>query len=144
MRWSPIQQKRLQIERQALAKYFPRFQWLDPANCNNTKFEGYLRANTKMFYKIRIYIPPDYPNEKPDLVVMDPLTGYEGRDLKTVSREMHTLSPRDGYIRICYTSDWIPSKTLYSVVIKGRLWLEALETHKQTGLPIDHYLRHAR
>jgi hypothetical protein len=143
--WSTDQQKRLLIEKQILGKFFPNFQWINPSNSENTKVEGNLKANTQMFYKIRIYVPHDFPNSKPDLVAMTPITGYMGRDLKEVSREMHTLSPRDGFINICYirSSDWVPSKTLYSIVIKGRLWLEALEFHKQTGEPIDQLLRHS-
>jgi hypothetical protein len=143
--WSTDQQKRLIIEKQILEKFFPNFRWINPTDPENTRVEGNLKANTKMFYKIRIYVPPDYPNSMPDLVVVTPITGYKGRDINNPSRKMHINSPREGYINICYmpSTDWVPSKTLYSVVIKGRLWLEALEFHKETGEPIDRLLRHA-
>jgi ubiquitin-protein ligase len=146
MGWSLVQQRRLQVERQALAEKFPRFQWINPTDPNNTKVEGYLRINSKMFYKIRLYVPSDFPNSRPDMVVISPypLTGYEGKVLKVMDYSMHILSPRDGYVKICHYHDWVPNLTLYAVVIKGRLWLEALESHKQTGLPIDHFLRHAK
>jgi hypothetical protein len=146
MSWSRVQQIRLQIESQTLHQYFPNFKWINPTDPDNTKVEGYLKANTQMFYKIRVYVPPDFPNSMPDLVIMDNLKGYKGRDLKVLSARMHTLTPRDGHINICHTKpiNWVPSKTLYFVVIKGRTWIEAYESHLQTGMPIDYLLEHTK
>jgi hypothetical protein len=146
MPWSRAQQIRLQIESQTLHHYFPNFKWINPTDPDNTKVEGYLKANTQMFYKIRVYVPPDFPNSMPDLVVMDDLKGYRGKNLKILSAEMHILSPRDGYIKICHTRhiDWVPSKSIYFVVIKGRTWFEAYESHLQTGKPIDDILKHPK
>ena len=144
MGWSSIQQKRLQTERKILNKYFPRFRWISPADSDNAKIEGELRTNSKIGYTVRVYIPSDFPNSCPDMVVVSPysLTGYGGENLKTTSGSMHTLSSRDGYVRICHYRDWIPNLTLYLVLLKGRLWIEALECHKRTGRPIDDFLPH--
>lgn len=146
MGWSLVQQIRLQAERHALDKYLERFQWINPTDPDNTKVEGYLRINSKMFYKIRVYVPSDFPNSCPDMVVISPspLKGYEGKVLNEPDYRMHILSPREGYVKICHYRDWSPILTIYQVVRKGRLWLEALEAHKQTGKPIDHFLRHGR
>jgi len=73
-----------------------------------------------------------------------PLKGFLGKDMKEhgTSPSMHTLNPRDGYLEICHYRNWLPNLTLYKVVLKGRLWLEALEAHKRTGQPIDKFLPH--
>jgi ubiquitin-protein ligase len=143
-RWSKAQQLRLQIEKQVLDNYFPNFKWINPSDANKTTVEGYLRANTKMFYKIRIYIPADFPNSLPDLVVMENLVGFKGKNMKKGSAAMHIYNPRDGYIKICYDKSeaWTPNKSIYSIVIKGRIWLEAFEAHKKSGNDIDYYLKH--
>jgi hypothetical protein len=145
MEWSKTQQMRLQVERQLLAHYFPGFGWKHPSDPQQTTIEGVLQTNPHNLYGIRLYMPSQYPNWRPDAVIVSPssLKGYKGRDLKTINAAMHLLNPRDGYIRLCLYRDWIPNTTLYAVVFKARLWLEALEAHQRTGLPIDHYLRHA-
>ncbi|WP_265263088.1 hypothetical protein [Spirulina subsalsa] len=79
------------------------------------------------------------------VVSPSPLRGFLGQDMKAyeTSSMMHTLSPDTyGYVQICHYRDWLPNLTLYKVVLKGRLWLEALEAHKRTGQPIDHFLPH--
>jgi hypothetical protein len=80
------------------------------------------------------------------MIVLDPhpLTGFGGVNLNSSapSGSMHILSPRDGCVKICHYKDWLPNLTLYLVVLKGRLWLEALEGHKRTGRPLDYFLSH--
>jgi len=146
MGWSSTQQRRLQVERQVLSKYFPSFQWLNPTDSGNTRVEGNVCTNAMNVYTLRVYVPSDFPNSRPDMVVTSPypLRGYGGKDLKDyeTSSSMHLLSPRDGYVKICHYRDWSPELTLYLAVLKGRIWLEALEGHRKTGQPLDHFLRH--
>jgi hypothetical protein len=132
------------VERQILSKYFPDFSWINPTDPEKTRVEGDLRTNSKNVYTLRVYVPSDFPNSRPDLVVTSPypLKGYAGKSLGETSASMHTLDPRDGYVKICHYKDWIPNLTLYLVVLKGRIWLEAFEAHKRTGKPIDHFLKH--
>lgn len=146
MGWSVAQQQRLQVERQVLSKYFPTFKWINPTDNSNTRVEGNLRTNSGRSYTVRVYVPADFPNSRPDMVVITPypLMGSSGEDLAEygASGSMHTLDPRDGYVRICHYKDWQPNLTLYLVVLKGRIWLEALEAHKRTGKHLDQFLPH--
>jgi len=144
MAWTVAQQIRLQMERGILSKYFPAFRWINPTNPFRTHIEGNVCTNPMNLYTLRVYVPPDFPNSRPDMVVIwpHPLKGYAGRDLGETSASMHTLSALDGYVQICHYKDWSPDLTLYFVVLKGRIWLEAFEGHKSTGQPLDHYLSH--
>jgi ubiquitin-protein ligase len=146
MIWSQVQRQRLAVEKDILRKYFSTFTWINPTDSNNTRIEGQVKTDVGNIYKLRVYVPSDYPNSRPDMVVISPypLKGYRGQDMKEhgTSGSMHTLEPRDGYLKICHYRDWLPNITLYKVVLKGRVWLEALEAHKRTGQPIDTFLSH--
>ncbi|MEM1171505.1 MAG: hypothetical protein AAGJ08_21090 [Cyanobacteria bacterium P01_H01_bin.35] len=146
MSWTKGQQQRLQTERQILRKYFPNFNWINPTDSNNTRVEGSVRTNAGNNYTLRIYVPSDYPNSRPDMVVTSPypLKGFLGKNLKEYGTDssMHTLDPRDGYVKICHYRGWPPDLTLYLVVLKGRIWLEALEGHRRTGKTMDNFLAH--
>lgn len=146
--WSQAQRQRLAVEKDILTKYFPSFTWINPADSNNTRIEGQIKTNVGNIYKLRVYVPSDFPNSRPDMVVISPypLKGYGGKDMKEhgTSSIMHTLDPRDGYLNICHYKDWLPNITLYKVVLKGRIWLEALEAHKRTGKQIDQFLSHMK
>jgi hypothetical protein len=146
MSWNQLQRQRLGLEKEILHTYFPQFSWINPIDSNNTRIEGEVKTNVGNVYKLRVYIPSDFPNSLPDMVVISPypLKGYQGQDMKRheTSSSMHTLTPRDGYLKICHYRDWLPNITLYKVVLKGRIWLEALEAHKRTGQPIDAFLSH--
>lgn len=144
--WSEVQRKRLALEKEILQQYFPAFTWINPTDSSNTKIEGEVKTDVGNIYKLRVYVPSDFPNSRPDMVVLSPypLKGFLGKDMKEheTSSTMHTLEPRDGYLKICHYRDWLPNLTLYKVVLKGRLWLEALEAHRRTGKPIDAFLSH--
>ncbi|TAE94468.1 MAG: hypothetical protein EAZ78_28345 [Oscillatoriales cyanobacterium] len=144
MTWTQVQQQRLQVERQILKKYFPSFSWINPGDSNNTRVEGSVRTNAGNVYTLRVYVPSDFPNSRPDMVVTSPypLKGYQGTEISGYSS--HTLSPRDGYVTICHYKDWLPNLTVYLVVLKGRIWLEALEGHRRTGQPLDSFLAHMK
>ncbi|WP_341736740.1 hypothetical protein [Microcoleus sp. CAWBG640] len=146
MTWTQLQQQRLQVERQILKKYFPSFSWINPGDSNNTRVEGNVCTNAGNVYTLRVYVPSDFPNSRPDMVVTSPYPcrGYRGKDLKEygLSGTMHTLDPRDGYVKICHYREWLPNLTVYLVVLKGRIWLEALEGHRRTGQAIDSFLPH--
>lgn len=146
-KWSDVQRKRLAEERAILQRFFPSFRWIDPVG--DTKLEGTVKTNSSKLYEIRIYIPPDYPNSIPSVVVLKPtLLDHKGGDLRVqgMSTLMHTLENRDGYLTVChYRPDrWQPHITLYKIIIKVRLWLEAYEGHRTTGKTMDDYLKHQR
>lgn len=146
MGWSLTQQQRLLTEKNILKKYFPAFEWKNATDPSSTKVEGYVKSNSGNLYKLRVYVPADFPNSRPSMVVIapSPLRGYGSKNFVEygVSGVMHTLAPIDGYATICHYKNWLPNLTIYLVVLKGRIWIEAFEGHKRTGHDLDHFLKH--
>jgi hypothetical protein len=146
MGWTTEQQNRLNKEWEIIQQYFPQFQFKTGGLL--VYLEGTMRTNSKKSYGLRLYIPNDMPNSVPDVVITHPypLTDFAGKNLVdyNFSGTMHLLSPKDGYPRICtYASTrWNPNRTFYNVLMKVRIWLEALEGHRATGRPLDYYLKH--
>jgi hypothetical protein len=71
MVWSLTQRERLAIEKATLEQYFRLgVTWIDPRH--ETKVEILLKSNSDKEYKLRIYIPADFPNSCPALVVVQP------------------------------------------------------------------------
>ncbi|CAB3997128.1 Hypothetical predicted protein [Paramuricea clavata] len=143
MVWSLTQRERLAIEKSTLEKYFLLgVTWIDPQH--ETKVEVLLKSNSDKEYKLRVYIPTDFPNSCPALVVVSPpeLFLMDGLRLPEISDSFHTLEDTDGFHRIChfYPPDWTPDITLYQVFMKGRLWIEAYEAHFDTGEDMDVFL----
>ena len=138
MPWSPAQRQRLAAEKSVLEHYFPGcVKWIDPTG--NTKVEVTLKTNNENQYTLRVYIG-GFPNSVPDMVVVSspkPMPDWEG------SYANHTLSKRDGFLRICHyhSSQWTDRSSLYEVFMKGRVWLEAYEGHLRTGQPMNYFLR---
>ena len=138
MSWTEAQKKRLAAEKAVLDHVLPGCaKWIDPTE--DTKVEVKLKTNNDNEYTLRIYIG-NFPNVVPDLVVVSspkpmPDWGY--------SSASHTLGTRDGYLRICHYHDsqWTDRSSLYEVVMKGRVWLEAYEGHVRTGKAMNYFLR---
>ena len=144
MPWSASQQKRLAIEKQLLEKYFggSRVAWIDPTG--DTKVEIRVTCTNDKQYTLRVYIPEDFPNSVPSMIVktlfMTPLRRRNGNDLQ--GNVDHTLGTQDGCTEICHfePSLWKDSNTLYQVFMKGLIWLEAYEAHLRTGETLSRYL----
>ena len=138
MPWTAAQRDRLAAEKSVLEHYFPGcVKWIDPTG--DTKVEVALMTNNDNKYTLRLYID-NFPNAMPDLVVVSspkPMPDWDG------SYDNHTLIKRDGYLRICHyhESQWTDRSSLYEVMMKGRVWLEAYEGHIRTGQPMNHFLR---
>ena len=95
---------------------------------------------------LRVYIPPDFPNSCPPMVAISPdgLLRRKDRSLLGIaSRQDHVLSSKDGYTRIYHfpANKWVGNRTLFQVIKKGLVWLEAYELHLQTGDAIDLFLK---
>lgn len=146
MRWSDSQQQRLIQERAILAHYFPTLVWYNPAIRGSTCVQGNLTTNSGYQYGVRILLPVSYPAECPDMIVIGPQTLFDclGQPMTTPSGAMHTLEAIDGHTRICHYNPryWVPTNTVYLVAMKGRIWLEAYESHRRTGRPLDDFLPH--
>jgi hypothetical protein len=146
MAWSAEQQNRLNKEWEILEQYFPGFQFVnaDGRLC----LDGWISTNSGMNYSLRLYVPYDVPNSVPDVIITNPnpVTDFWGRNLTIyqTNAQMHLLTPINGYPKICTykATYWNPNRTFYNVLMKVRIWLEALEGHKTTGQPLDHYLSH--
>ena len=116
-------------------------------NAGSTHLAVPITTNNGNFYRVLLHLPLDYPNSKPTVIVTypSPLVGHGNVDITTygASEKMHTLEPIDGYVQICHYlgSLWHPNVTLYKVLIKARLWLEAFEGHRKSGKPLSRYLK---
>ena len=145
MGWSGAQRERLGMEKRLLKKYFPgRVTWIDPTG--NTKVEVRMTTNNDKSYTLRIDIPWDFPNSCPEMVVCDPpsvLCKEDGSLLNMGSYTNHIWRSRDGLTRICHCrlDQWASDSALYTVFLKGRIWLEAYECQLRTGRPLSDYLQ---
>ena len=145
MGWTVAQQKRLGMEKDLLSHYFRgRVTWIEPTG--NTRVEVRMTASNDKNYTLRIYLPPDFPNSCPTMVVSNPnaaLRKLNGSLLTRGSDEDHTYGSRDGLTVICHfrPNRWSNENTLYQVFMKGLIWLEAYEGHLRTGKPINTFLR---
>ena len=144
MPWSAAQRSRLALEKHLLEKHFcNRVTWIDPTG--NTKVDIKATCSNDKQYTLRIYIPSDYPNSCPGMIVKTPssctLKRYNGSDLQ--GHNDHTYGTKDGCTQICHFRPnlWRGDNTLYQVAMKGLIWLEAYEAHLRTGNSLSHYLR---
>jgi hypothetical protein len=122
MVWLPAQRVRLAVEKDTLEKYFRLgITWIDPRD--ETKVEVILKSNSNKVYKLRLYIPTDFPNSCPVLVVVEPKTLVlkNGSRLPEGNTSFHTLPDTDGFHRICHFHPhlWSEDTTLYQVFMKG-------------------------
>ena len=105
-----------------------------------------MRTNSGKVYTLRIDIPNDYPNSKPEVYITNPkgLITKSGESMLATNASMHTLTGKDGCVRICHFGDisWGPRQSLAKVITKCRLWIEVYEAHLQTGEPIGNILPH--
>lgn len=143
-------QRRLVVEDQILRSYFPNFRVQFPAVGVSGGAYGYFLSNSGKKYTLWIPLE-NFPQAPPSCYVLEPtLLTYWGTLFTDyqVSARMHTLSPaRIGdklCVKICHYHDvvWTPEVTLYKVVMKARIWIEAYEKHVANGVEIDTLLGH--
>jgi len=143
MAWSASQQQRLGFEKDLLEKYFRnRVTWIDPAG--DTKVEVRVTCSNDKQYTLRVYLPADFPNSVPEMIVktssMSRLMRRDGNELEGTMD--HTYGIKDGCTQICHFRPnlWRGDNTLYQVFMKGLIWLEAYEAHLRTGSTLSRYL----
>ena len=148
MTWSQAQRQRLAFEKSLLEKYFgSKISWIDPTG--NTRVEVRVICSNDKRYTLRVYLPSDYPNSCPEMIVSSPsscLRTRDGSPLNSGSTSFHILSSKDGCTQICHFNSglWRSENTLYQIVMKGMIWLEAYEAHLRTGQTMDRYLQEMR
>ncbi|KAK2563439.1 hypothetical protein P5673_013142 [Acropora cervicornis] len=143
MPWSNSQQKRLAMEKTLLEKYFgDRVSWISPGH--QTKVELQISCSNDKQHTLLIYIPDDFPNSCPNMVVKGPMlrSFIPMLYLHQYPGDNHTGHNIDGSSGICHfrPSLWTSSNTLYQIFMKGMIWLEAYEAHLRTGEPMSRYL----
>jgi len=144
MPWSSSQQKRLSFEKNLLEQYFRgRVSWIDPTG--DTRVEVRVTCTNDKQYTLRVYLPSDYPSSCPDMVVCSPscyLRKRDGSAMNSGNSDDHTYGSRDGCTQICHFRPnlWRDDNTLYQVIMKGLIWLEAYEAHLRTGNSLSRYL----
>ena len=141
MPWTPDQRQRLVVEKDILEKYFPgKVEWVDPTG--DTKVDVTMITNSNQTYRLRVYVPRDFPNSLPIMAVKsspNPMPNW-GSCAST-----HTLGQTsEGFLVICHyrSENWNAEHTFYEIFMKGRLWLEAYEGHLSTGKTVDYFLGH--
>jgi len=144
MAWEKHQQYRLAIEREILTTHMPEFSFRDPVE--NTTVEGTWHSSKGNAYRLLVALPPGFPDECPSCYVTDPcpLTGFH-QDLIDYgnSHAMHTWdTDRDPWVRLCtYRPErWDASHSIEKILQKAMLWLEAYESHLESGRPISAFL----
>jgi hypothetical protein len=144
--WTEEQRLRLAFEKQLLAKELDDFWWEDMTKPGVTTIRGDYCSSAGHSYRLCVRLTSKYPYQMPDMYVISPcpLKGYGGKKINkdAAYHSMH-IWPSDwnDYVKICHCKDeyWSASNTILGVLMKGILWLEALEIHRKNGKDIDEY-----
>jgi hypothetical protein len=137
-----FQRERLQFEEGELKRNHPHCEFSMGNDCALVRIWHSVDAS---WYRMRVYVPGGYPDEKPKVYVEVPVSLRAYQLGKTISdyapsHNYHVLRPSQaGEVQICHFSDgaWDASKSIHLVVLKAKLWLQAYgEHHLKTGQPI--------
>lgn len=137
-----FQKRRLQFEEGQLKESHPHCEF---SLGDDYAFARIWHSVAGSWYRLRVYVPEAYPDEKPRVYVEHPVPLRAYMPGKTISdyapgHNYHVLSTsKNGEVQICHFSDaaWDATKSIHLVVLKAKLWLQAYgEHHLQTGQPI--------
>lgn len=136
---------RLKIEQTILERSFPgRYQLR--AEGMFIILEVLLRVSAGSHFRLMLRIAPDYPSSIPQAFIKEPaiLKDFHGHDLVRISpsHPMHLLKPEARMVQLCHyrQENWHSNVTLYKVVLKCLIWLEAYQNHLQSGRPLTDFL----
>lgn len=136
--------QRLQMETLILEKYFPKKFRFENLGLSNELLDVGVKTQSGNIYRLNIKLDNDYPNSLPKVYVIYPLPllNHNGSVIGGASHSLHTLGNDGENIQICHykSENWNPNQSLYKIVLKARIWLEAYEGHLRTGKAIDDYL----
>ena len=145
--WDREQQRRLAWEKKELGRRAPRFTFQNLSG--DTYITGWQDADSgSTRCKLKIEIPPCYPDEVPKLFVVSPrLLWKRGhRELlnsEEISHTWHTLENGPyGCVQIChcYEGDWDASMTCLTVAKAGMIWVSSYAAHLRTGITIAKHI----
>src|SRR6266852_2492276 len=131
--WDEDQKRRMQFEAKILAENHPGCEIVQGDDWATVRLWHYVNSS---IYRLRIYVPGAYPDERPRVYVQYPvpLLQYSGRPVAEIgpNHNFHTLTATNaGEVQICHFSDttWDAAKTAHLVVLKAKLWLQAYGEH---------------
>jgi ubiquitin-protein ligase len=135
---------RLQHETAILNRYFPNRFRIEQVGRSKGLLDVGVKTQSGKVYRLNIRFKSDYPNSLPEVYIVYPLPmlTFLGLPLDGPSHHMHTLQNDGPNIQLCHfkPENWNPNQSLYKVILKARIWLEAYEGHLRTGRPIDDFL----
>jgi len=138
---------RLKIETAILEQNFAgQFAFIALKDPYRARLEVRLRSSTGKRYGLEIVLGKQFPATVPTVFIVypDKLYTFRGEDLVRISpsHPMHTLQTEKGAIQLCHykKENWHENVTLYKVILKCLLWIEAYESHLQSGRPLTDYL----
>lgn len=135
--------ERLQLDEKLLQQHFGPSWHLQGTRGPSHGVIGKLKTNEGNEYVV--FVPVSgYPDGPPRAFIVSPeLRGRGGRQLPELSHDFHTRERDEhGHVQVCHYADsvWTPAVTLYRVVLKVRIWLEAYERYLATGKSPGHFL----
>lgn len=144
--WSDVQRNRLAIEKEILQRWFSdKVTWIKPTEPSDARVELDIESSYDKPYKLRVYLHEDFPNSCPHMAIVHPtnLPTRNKSQIPLLDQHFHTLGlTKDGFTKLCHFSPdrWTAENTLYQVLMKGIMWIEAYEGHLATGNSMDTYL----
>ena len=144
--WSETARIRLGYEKGILEEYFrDKVKWIEPTSPTKTRVELEMKSSSNKAYKLRLYLNEDFPNSCPHMAIVHPknMRTRDNEPIPLLNSSFHTLGLTvDGFTKLCHFSPdlWTQDNTLYQVLMKGIMWIEAYEGHLQTGNSMDTYL----
>ena len=142
MSWSASQRQRLAFEKSLLEKYFQnRVTWIDPTEAGETKVEVLVTCSNDKQYILRVYLPSDFPNSVPPMIVKTPsMTTLKKRNGNNLDGSMITFTesmmavPKSAISnRVCgkittrYTKwswkDWYGWKRIKPTFVQDNRWM---------------------
>lgn len=137
--------QRLNIETTILDRYFPKKYKFENLYSEHEYLDVGVKVQSGKVYRLKIITAKDYPNSLPKVYITYPLPLYkkDGSKITGACHKMHTLSNDGDNVQICHykSEHWHPNITLFKVLLKARIWLEAYEGHLRTGKPVDDFLK---
>ena len=104
-----------------------------------------VKSQSGNIYQIKIELSEIYPLEMPNAFVVYPkgLKNFNGKRLQAFSHQMHTLESDANKVQVCHflPGNWNPMQSLYKVILKIKIWLEAYEFYLKTSQPISDFLK---
>ena len=143
--WSPDQRYRLALEKKQLQREMPQFEFFNLAH--DTYVEGPVPPTVgSQVFRLRLLLTPNYPHEKPFLIVSSPQVLWKHGNLATINslgacHEFHTCSKHpSGCVAICFMSGWDASMTMIAIFLRGMCWIEGYAAHLRTGESIAEFI----